>query len=95
MSFPDGDKDPETGEIYLGDVFLCWDVMADEAISQKISIEHHTLHLMLHGVLHLLGYDHMNPDDANEMESLETHLLAKIGIANPYSEALMQTVVVS
>ena len=95
LSFPDGDRDPETGEIYLGDVFLCWDVMSDEAAEQHVSLQHHTLHLMLHGVLHLLGYDHILPNEANEMESLEAQLLAKVGIANPYAEISMPNEVIS
>lgn len=95
LSFPDGEIDPETGDRYLGDIFLCWDVMAEEATKQGISMEHHTLHLMLHGVLHLLGYDHIDQDDAVEMESLETRLLALTGIADPYSAPLMPKVVIS
>ena len=86
LSFPDGATDPDTGDIYLGDIFLCWDVMAQEAEDQNIPMRHHTLHLMLHGLLHLLGYDHLEAEDAVEMEMLETDLLAKIQIPDPYAD---------
>ena len=85
LSFPDGTADPETGTLYLGDIFLCWDVMVDEAEKQHISLRDHSLHLMLHGLLHLLGYDHVKTDEAMQMEALETALLAKLDIADPYS----------
>lgn len=95
LSFPDGETDPETGEMYLGDIFLCWDVISEEASNQDIPFHHHTLHLMLHGVLHLLGYDHIDAEDAAEMESIETALLTQIGIENPYSEPAIQSEVAS
>ena len=94
LSFPDGTTDPETGEIYLGDIFLCWDVMAQEATNQQISLRNHTLHLMLHGLLHLLGYDHMTSDEAASMEQLETKLLAKIHVPDPYAADPIQAEII-
>lgn len=86
LSFPDGEMDHETGKIYLGDMLLCWDVMQAEAAEQGLSMEDHCLHLMLHGLLHLLGYDHIEDQEAAEMEALETRLLQVVNIANPYAD---------
>ena len=55
-----------------------------EATEQGKLLAHHYAHLVLHGTLHLMGYDHINDDEAEEMEALETRLLAQLGIANPY-----------
>lgn len=90
LSFPDGEIDHETGKIYLGDILLCWDVMAKEAADQGLSLADHSLHLMLHGLLHLLGYDHIDDQEAAEMEMLETRLLQVIAIANPYADEVVQ-----
>lgn len=85
LSFVDGERDAETGKTYLGDVFLCWEIMAAEASDGAIPMRDHTLHLMLHGVLHLFGYDHIDAEDAEIMESLESELLSHIGLSNPYA----------
>ena len=77
LSFP-GEGD------YQGDIILAREIVFHEATAQKKSPLYHTLHLVAHGVLHLLGYDHMNAKDANKMESLEIALLATFGIKNPY-----------
>ena len=55
-----------------------------EAEQQNKALTHHYAHLVIHGVLHLLGYDHIDPEQANVMESIETRLLAKLGIDDPY-----------
>lgn len=68
----------------LGDVIICHAVIVSEAQQQAKSIHHHYAHMVTHGVLHLCGYDHQDDIMANEMESLETVILAQQGIANPY-----------
>ncbi len=70
----------------LGDVVLAFETCAREAEAQGKRLEDHALHLALHGLLHLLGYDHDTADEAEAMETVERHLLAKLGIADPYAE---------
>ncbi|QBE64501.1 rRNA maturation RNase YbeY [Pseudoduganella lutea] len=67
------------------DIILCTDVLEREAAEQKKSVEEHTAHLIVHGVLHAQGYDHEEDDEAEEMESLETELLEGLGYADPYA----------
>ena len=68
------------------DIILCTDVLEKEAQEQKKSVEEHTAHLIVHGVLHAQGYDHMDDEEATEMEGLETEILAKLGISDPYAD---------
>jgi probable rRNA maturation factor len=70
----------------LGDVLICAPVVAREAAEQGRPEAEHWAHLTIHGVLHLLGYDHEKPDEARRMESLETEILAKLGISDPYMD---------
>ncbi|GGX75787.1 endoribonuclease YbeY [Pseudoduganella dura] len=67
------------------DIILCTDVLEREAAEQQKSVEEHTAHLIVHGVLHAQGYDHEDDDEAEEMESLETELLEGLGYADPYA----------
>ena len=69
---------------YLGDLVICMPVVEREASEQGKGIEEHCAHMVVHGILHLLGYDHENNADAEKMETLERKILAKLGIANPY-----------
>lgn len=69
----------------LGDLVLCLPVVAAEAGAQGKSLQNHLAHLVMHGTLHLLGYDHESEDDAELMESIEIAALAECGIDNPYS----------
>lgn len=70
--------------ILLGDLVLCPSIVENEASEQKKSLEDHWAHLLIHGLLHLLGFDHIGEDDAEEMESLEIEALRSLGIPNPY-----------
>lgn len=70
----------------LGDLVLCVPVVAREATEQDKMIDDHWAHLIVHGCLHLLGYDHIEDDEAELMESLEINILQKLNIKNPYAE---------
>jgi probable rRNA maturation factor len=72
-------------ELMLGDIILAYGVCSEEAASKDISIDRHAAHLMVHGTLHLLGYDLMDDDSATDMESREVRALARMGIADPYA----------
>ncbi|OED48952.1 rRNA maturation RNase YbeY [Leisingera sp. S232] len=73
-----------TGEIPLGDIAISFDTCAREAAEAGKSLTDHTYHLIIHGLLHLLGYDHIRDHDAALMEGIEVLLLGKLGIENPY-----------
>ena len=68
----------------LGDIVICAPVLVTEAEQQKKSLQSHWAHLVVHGVLHLLGYDHLDDNQAHDMEALEIGILAELGIADPY-----------
>lgn len=68
----------------LGDVVLAFETIKREAKDQQKTLESHTLHLVIHGILHLLGYDHMSAKEAKYMESLECDIMAMMGYPDPY-----------
>lgn len=78
--------DPE-GTVTLGDIAIAYDTCAAEATDGGRSLRHHATHLIVHGVLHLLGYDHERDADATLMEGIETEILGKMGIADPYKRS--------
>ncbi|MGB7931418.1 MAG: rRNA maturation RNase YbeY [Gammaproteobacteria bacterium] len=84
LSFP-YESLPGVSSGLLGDVVVCAPVAAEEAIRQGKSLDAHWAHLVMHGVLHLQGYDHHHDPDAHRMEALETRLLAGLGFADPYN----------
>ncbi|MCU4504917.1 rRNA maturation RNase YbeY [Acinetobacter sp. WU_MDCI_Abxe161] len=90
LSFPSDIPEevlPMLDALPLGDLVICIPVVLQEALEQKKTAQNHFAHLLVHGVLHLLGYDHETSDeDAEEMEGLEIEILAKLNIANPYQE---------
>jgi probable rRNA maturation factor len=68
----------------LGDIVLSYDTLAREAQEQEKTFQNHLSHLMVHGLVHLLGYDHIGEEEAQQMESLESDILAGAGVPNPY-----------
>ena len=74
----------EVRQSQLGDLLMCAPVVVREAMEQRRTEADHWAHLTIHGVLHLLGYDHEQTGEAAVMESLETEILAKLGISDPY-----------
>ena len=73
-------------ELMLGDIILARGVCEAEAADKGLPLESHAAHLMVHGTLHLLGYDHMDDDSAADMEAREVRALARIGIDDPYGD---------
>ncbi|MEL7297673.1 MAG: rRNA maturation RNase YbeY [Pseudomonadota bacterium] len=71
---------------HLGDLVICADVVADEAQAQGKALAHHYLHMVVHGCLHLLGYDHIEAGEAEQMEALERQALQKLGVPDPYAD---------
>ena len=84
LSFPMGSA-IEDDCLLLGDLVMCPAVVEAEALAQGKQVTDHFMHLVIHGVLHLLGYDHIDAADAAIMEAMEIDLLARLNVGNPYS----------
>ncbi len=88
LSFPDWDSLEDIpagiGEVPVGDIIVAFETVQKEAVEQEKSLHDHFCHMITHGFLHLLGYDHMNDAEAEEMESLEVKILKTLDIPNPY-----------
>lgn len=91
LSFPDVNISPKEvadytppSLVYLGDIALSLSTIMTEAKSKNISLKNHMHHLVIHAILHLIGYDHIEDSDADIMEAIEIKLLAKYGIESPY-----------
>jgi probable rRNA maturation factor len=92
LSFPMADEGELASAQLLGDIVLAGGVCAAEAAARNVAVETHAAHLVVHGTLHLLGYDHETSDeDAEEMEETERRALASIGIADPYQVSEVQS----
>jgi len=83
-SYELSDESFATKELLLGDIVVAHGVCKREAADKGVSVENHATHLIVHGTLHLLGYDHESDADAAEMEAREVQALERLGIANPY-----------
>jgi probable rRNA maturation factor len=87
LAFPGGGADlPGEAHYPLGDLVVCLPVVAREAAEQGKSAAAHWCHMIVHGTLHLAGYDHQTPDEAARMEGLEREILAELGYPDPYGE---------
>ena len=83
---PEGARRPGDAPRMLGDIAIAFETTRREADAEGKPFEHHLSHLAIHGFLHLIGYDHENDADAEEMESLETEILQQLGIPDPYAD---------
>ncbi|MEM7401361.1 MAG: rRNA maturation RNase YbeY [Pseudomonadota bacterium] len=83
LSFP-AEVPSQVNIKFLGDIVICAPVVVSEAKEQTKNINDHWAHLLIHGLLHLQGYDHIEENDANKMESLEVEILKSLKIGNPY-----------
>jgi len=90
LSFPLGQPGNSDGAIHLGDIALARETVMREAGEAGIAVRQHALHLVVHGLLHLLGYDHEAAADAEKMENLEVEILAELGLPNPYLAQLVE-----
>ncbi|QQG35510.1 MAG: rRNA maturation RNase YbeY [Micavibrio aeruginosavorus] len=93
LSFANLDSDSANEELaqddmpfFLGDIIIAWETMQREALEQHKEFLAHLRHMMVHGALHLLGYNHMDDEEASEMEGLEIKILEKMNVENPYAE---------
>mgnify|MGYP003338098816 CR=1 FL=1 len=83
LSFPFENESPEPLPL-IGDIVICAPIVAKEAVEQNKALNAHWAHMIIHGVLHLLGYDHQNDTEANAMEALETEIMQGLGFPPPY-----------
>jgi probable rRNA maturation factor len=83
---PTGPVGPEDAPRMLGDIAIAYETTRREADDEHKPFDHHLSHLAVHGFLHLIGYDHEKDDEAEDMETLETEILAQLGIPDPYAD---------
>lgn len=88
LSFPNDDEvpDPDTGALYLGDIAISFETVLREAVETDKKLSDHLAHMIVHGILHLAGFDHEEDDEAEEMENQEVILLKEFGISDPYTQ---------
>lgn len=89
LAFPcenDGSASYGPGDLLLGDIVVSYETLQGEANGKQIPLVHHLSHLIIHGTLHLLGFNHIEDTDAHRMERLEIQTLSQLGIDNPYVE---------
>jgi probable rRNA maturation factor len=86
LSFPAAEPDEVADAAMIGDIVLAFETIGREAAAEGRRLDHHVQHLVVHGLLHLFGYDHMSDDEAEIMEDAERRALALIGVPDPYHE---------
>ena len=86
LTLPDGIQIDESMSNFLGDIVICAQVVTQESIQQNKLLSHHWAHMLIHGTLHLLGYDHIDDQEAQEMEGIEIAILKKLAIDDPYQD---------
>lgn len=86
LAFPMGDVMSPTGPVHLGDIIIAYETVCREAERDRKTLEAHLAHMVVHGFLHLLGYDHVVEEAAREMEAIEVSVLSELGYADPYAE---------
>jgi probable rRNA maturation factor len=83
---PSGPRGPDDAPRMLGDIAIAYETTRSEADEEQKPFDHHLSHLVVHGFLHLIGYDHEKDDDAEAMEALEREILSQLGIPDPYAD---------
>lgn len=86
LSFPQDDPDADAYGPLLGDIVVALETVQREAVDGGLPFRHHLSHMIVHGLLHLVGYDHLDDAEAEEMEGLETAVLARLGVPDPYAD---------
>ena len=93
LSFPGGDIAPgQTSDIFIGDIIFAFETIQRESIEQGKEFTDHLIHLLVHGFLHLYGYDHIDNDQAQIMEALEQKILKSLNIADPYESTAISDI---
>jgi len=90
LSFPAAPAERASDAPMLGDIALAYETLAREAEESGASLADHYRHLVAHGFLHLIGYDHQTDEEAHRMQELETRILAKLGVGDPYAEGVVE-----
>jgi probable rRNA maturation factor len=90
LAFPAARARGLGGAAVLGDIAIAYETMAREAEASGVALADHFRHLVAHGFLHLMGYDHQTNDEAGRMEALEMRILARMGVADPYADGVVK-----
>ncbi len=90
LSFPAGSPERPAEAATLGDIALAYETLAREASESGAPLADHYRHLVAHGFLHLIGYDHQTDEEAERMERLEKRILTRLGVADPYADGVVE-----